>query len=84
MGDVLLLIHEACTNINNYHSLRVCLVLGPVQHFTNSFNPEERSVGITVSILQIRSLLPSKVKIPCLKSWRGRDGFWSHLPDSRA
>lgn len=30
MCDVLLLIYEACTNINNYRSLRVCLAPGPV------------------------------------------------------
>ena len=30
MGNVLLLVYKAYTNINNYHLLRVCLVPGPV------------------------------------------------------
>lgn len=53
MCDVLLLIYEACTNINNYLPFIKGLSCAQpcVKHLTNSFNPEENSVGIIMSIL---------------------------------
>lgn len=82
---MLLLISEAYTDINNYHSLRVCLVPAPREGPHKLIYSRGKPVGIVMSILQMRSLVPGEVsKSPARGYGEAELGSWSGLSDSRA
>ena len=67
MCGVLLPISEAYTNINNYHSLRVCLVPGPVLSTAQTFNPEENLWVLQCSFFKLGACYPVKLISPLPK-----------------